>query len=126
MESIQRYNDLCRKGVDSDFGKDAKAMIPIDEPPFYGCKSGSLNTSLEGTATSSGTFLVGLFGTSGMVTDTKLRVVDKTGEPIKGLLVAGNTLGGRYGLGYSTPITGNSIGMAMTHGWLAGKFAAEG
>ena len=62
---------------------------------------------------------------AGMVADEKLRVLDKSGKPIQGLLVAGNTLGGRYGLGYSTPMAGNSIGMAMTHGWLAGKFAAE-
>jgi len=30
---------------------------------------------------------------------------------------------GRYGPGYSTPFAGNSIGMALTHGWMAGKFA---
>jgi hypothetical protein len=121
VRSIERYNDFCRKGVDSDFGKDAKAMIPIDKPPYYGCKGGSLFSSAE----ASGIFSFGLFGTSGLVADAKLRVVNKNGETIKGLYVAGNTLGGRYGLGYSTPITGNSIGMAMTHGWLAGKFAAE-
>jgi len=114
VESIKHYNELCKKGVDSDYGKDVKAMIPIDEPPFYGC-SGRLGGGAS----------FGMVTMSGMVTDTKLRVLDKKGNPIKGLFVAGNTLGGRYGLGYSTPFAGNSIGMAMTHGWLAGKFAAE-
>lgn len=123
--SIERYNDLCRKGVDSDFGKDAKAMIPIDEPPFFGCKSGNLRMGKESTSTSSNIFSIGLFSTAGLVTDANLRVLNQSGAPIKGLFVAGNTLGGRYGLGYSTPFAGNSIGMAMTHGWLAGKFAAE-
>ena len=42
-------------------------------------------------------------------------------EPIPGLYAAGNTLGGRYGLQYTTPFAGNSIGMAMTHGRVAGK-----
>ena len=31
-----------------------------------------------------------------------------------------------YGLvGYSTPFAGNSIGMALTHGWLAGKYTTS-
>jgi len=113
VESIKHYNELCHAGVDGDFGKDAKAMIPIDEPPYYGCK-GQNGGSIR-------PFMVTL---SGLMTDANLQVLNKEGAPIKGLLVAGNTVGGRYGLGYSTPIAGNSIGMAMTHGWLAGKFAA--
>ena len=118
VESVKHYNELCKKGVDSEFGKDAKAMIPVDEPTFYGCKGqsgGGMMPSLGGSAT-----------LSGLLSDNKLRVLNKEGEPIKGLFVCGNTLGGRYGLGYSTPFAGNSIGMAMTHGWLAGKFAEEG
>jgi hypothetical protein len=124
VESIKRYNALCYKGVDSDFGKDAKAMIPIDEPPFYGCNGMDLSAVMSGYTTTSGVFSFGLFTTAGLVTDASLRVLNKAGEPIKGLFVAGNTLGGRYGLGYTTPFAGNSIGMAMTHGWMAGKFAA--
>jgi hypothetical protein len=115
VESVKQYNELCKKGVDSEFGKDTKAMIPIDEPPFYGCRGqGGGMMSLGGMAT-----------LSGLISDNKLRVLNKEGKPIKGLFVCGNTLGGRYGLGYSTPFAGNSIGMALTHGWLAGKFAAS-
>ncbi len=110
-KSFKHYNELCKKGVDSEFGKDAKAMIPIDEPPFYGCKgqNGGGMMGLGGMAT-----------LSGMISDDKLRVLDKEGKPINGLFVCGNTLGGRYGLGYSTPFAGNSIGMALTHR-LAGR-----
>ena len=43
----------------------------------------------------------------------------------QGLYVAGNCLGGRYGFGYSTPFAGNSVGMAMTHGWTAGHQVAS-
>jgi hypothetical protein len=114
VESIKRYNKLCYAGVDSDYGKDAKAMIPIDEAPFYGCVSRA-----------TGTLRPGMVTVSGIMTDNKLRVVNKEGHPIRGLFVCGNTLGGRYGLGYSTPFAGNNIGMAMTHGWLAGQFAVE-
>ena len=112
VASIEHYNDLCYVGVDRDFGKDAKVMIPIDEPPFYGC----VGRTMGGVRP----FMVTL---SGIMTDDKLRPLNKEGQPIQGLFVCGNTLGGRYGLGYSTPFAGNSIGMAMTHGWLAGKFA---
>ena len=116
VESIKYYNKLCYAGVDGDYGKDPKAMIPVDEPTFYGCKgqSGVMMMSLGGSTTM-----------SGLLSDEKLRVLNKDGKPIKGLFVCGNTLGGRYGLGYSTPFAGNSIGMALTHGWLAGKFASR-
>ena len=113
VESIKHYNELCRAGVDNDYGKDAKAMIPIDEPPFYGCV-GRMMWGMK-------PFMVTV---AGIMADNKLRPLNKEGQPIKGLFVCGNTLGGRYGLGYSTPFAGNSIGMACTHGWLAGRFAA--
>ena len=115
VESIKHYNELCYAGADNDYGKDAKAMIPIDEAPFYGCRG----RGMGGGARPS------MVTVSGIMADGKLRVLNKEGQPIKGLYVCGNTLGGRYGLGYSTPFAGNNIGMALTHGWMAGKFAAE-
>ena len=114
-ESIKHYNKLCYAGVDSDYGKDAKAMIPVDEPPFYACNSMGMGRGARPT----------MVTVSGIMTDNKLRPLNKQGQPIKGLFVCGNTLGGRYGLGYSTPFAGNNIGMALTHGWLAGKFATD-
>ena len=50
--------------------------------------------------------------------------MDIDGAPIPGLYCAGNDLGGRYGTGYCTPAAGNSIGMAVTHGRVAGQNAA--
>jgi hypothetical protein len=111
IASIAHYNELCKAGDDTDFGKDAKALIPIDTAPFYGCKG-------ENT----GKMSIGLVTLTGMVTDNKLNVIGKDGNPIKGLYTAGNCLGGRYGMAYVTPYAGNSVGMALTHGWLAGKF----
>ena len=58
---------------------------------------------------------------TGLETNGDLQVVNQNYEPIPGLYAAGNTLGGRYGLQYTTPFAGNSIGMAMTHGRVAGK-----
>lgn len=114
VESIDRYNEMCYAGLDTDYNKDPKALIAIDEPPFYGVKG-------ENDATMS----IGLVTLAGMVTDNNLNVLNQDGAPIKGLYVAGNTLGGRYGLGYVTPFAGNSIGQALTHGWMAGKIISS-
>ena len=114
LESINRYNELCHKGVDSDFGKQPGAMVPVEEGPFY-ATTGSLGGSAG----------VSMVTMSGVMTDARLNVVDLNGNPIKGLYTAGNSLGGRYGLGYATPCAGNSIGMAGTHGRLAGQFVVD-
>ena len=45
--------------------------------------------------------------------------------PIKGLYACGNCLGQRFGIGYSTPSAGASMGMAMTHGRVCGKIVAN-
>ena len=84
-------------------------MVPIDTPPFYGGTSSLSHTSSPMMVTM-----------SGLVTDATQNVLKTDWTPIKGLYAAGNCLGGRYGFGYSTPFAGNSVGMAMTHGWLAG------
>lgn len=115
LASIERYNEICAAAVDSDFGKDANQLIPIDTPPFYGAVS-----------MNAGTQSAGLVTLAGMFTDENLNVLkaDRSG-PIKGLYAAGNCLGQRYGVGYSTPSAGNSMGMAMTHGRVAGKIMAS-
>jgi hypothetical protein len=115
LASITRYNNLCAAGKDTDFGKDAKCMLPIDTAPFIGTVG----------MNSHGSDGIGLVTLAGILTDDNMNVLDKDYKPIKGLYVAGNTLGGRYGIGYTTPCAGNSIGMAMTHGWVLGKYAAK-
>ena len=114
LDSIAHYNELCYAGVDSDYGKDAPYMVPIDTAPFFGGTSS--------TGHSSTPMMVAM---SGVITDEPQNVLNKDWEPIEGLYVAGNCLGGRYGFGYSTPFAGNSVGMAMTHGWTAGHQVAS-
>lgn len=114
LASIEHYNKLCYKKDDTDFGKDIKCMIPVDHAPFYGVIG---NNSASGA--------VGLVTLAGMVTDNNMNVLDENYSPIKGLYVAGNTLGGRYGTGYCTPCAGNSIGMAETHGYVLGEYLAS-
>lgn len=41
--SVERYNELARKGVDEDFGKDAVYLTTVEKAPFY---AGHIGTSL--------------------------------------------------------------------------------
>ncbi len=115
MASIDEYNAMCDAGRDDKFGKDASALIPIREAPFYGCAQTLGNRSASPS----------MVTMNGMMADLNLNVLDVDYAPIKGLYAAGNSLGGRYGTGYSTPCAGNSIGMAVTHGRLAGQFCVD-
>lgn len=117
LASIERYNELCHAGSDSDFGKEACLMTPIEEAPFFGFGSAAPG----GFGGNNGSMSVSLVTLTGLMTNGDLQVVDKDGNAIEGLYAAGNTVGGRYGLQYTTPFSGNSIGMAVTHGRVAGK-----
>ena len=117
LAAIERYNELCHAGADADFGKDACLMTPIEQPPFFGFGSAAPG----GFGGNSGSMSISLVTLTGLMTNGDLQVLDKDGNVIEGLYAAGNTLGGRYGLQYTTPFSGNSIGMAVTHGRVAGK-----
>ncbi len=112
LEQVAAYNELCEGGVDTQFGKDDIYMVPVDTPPFY--------TAISNNSKTTNTGLVTL---AGLLTNDDLQCVDPQGNVIPGLWAAGNCLGERYGNQYATPFAGNSIGMAMTHGRVAGKLA---
>ena len=113
LDQVAKYNELCATGKDSQYGKDGKYMVPIDTPPFYTCPANHSKTTSAGLVT-----------LAGVETNNNLQVIDVAGNVIPGLYAAGNCLGERYGNSYATPFAGNSIGMAMTHGRVAGKSAA--
>ena len=73
VESINRYNELCAKGVDEDFGKDPQYMTPIDTPPFYGLRYSPGLAAING----------------GLTVDEHYQVVDRERNPIPGLFAAG-------------------------------------
>ena len=112
LAQVEAYNALCEAGDDTQYGKDTTYMREVKTAPFYVCPN-------ENTKTTS----AGLVTLAGIMTDDNLQAVDKDGNVISGLWAAGNCLGGRYGNAYATPFAGNSIGMAMTHGRVAGKIA---
>ncbi len=107
---IERYNELCHKGVDEDFGKMAKRMFPVENPPYYACKFGNAGMLV----------MVG-----GLECTHNLEVTKNgTNDPIPGLYVAGNSMGRRFLVDYPVVVAGISLGTALTFGRLAGKNAA--
>jgi len=117
LAEIKRYNELCEKGRDEDFGKDPRILkvTALRDPPFYGSvsKGGGMG-SMFGISP-------GLCATSGLDTDADGRVLNSEFKPIKGLYAAGNNAGGRFIVVYQSPLAGISIGMAITDGYLLGE-----
>ena len=56
---------------------------------------------------------------------TQTEPVDADGRVIPGLFLAGNTVGGRFKQAYPLVCPGISHGMALTHGYLAGRFVND-
>jgi fumarate reductase flavoprotein subunit len=110
LKSIDRYNELYKKGVDEDFGKTPKRLFPILTPPFYASRI------------MPGGMLVLLGGLT--VNPETGNVLDKSYKGIEGLYAAGNTMGGRFLLDYPVVTAGASHGFALTYGRLVGMTAA--
>jgi len=109
--TIARYNELAKLGKDLDYGKVASRMTAIDQPPYYAEWSPKPNWALVLLA--------------GIIVNERLQPVDKDGDPIPGIFLAGNTVGRRFKGGYPLVVPGISHSMAWTFGHLAGKYAAE-
>lgn len=112
IATVRRYNELCEKGVDEDFGKESVLLRPLNGEHIFA----------YGTEKSFGSMLV---TTGGLLTDDNSQVLGEDFEPIPGLFCAGNNCGGRFGFQYSTSIPGESLGIANTQGMLVGQYVAS-
>ena len=122
LASIKRYNELCEKGADEDFGKDARIMkaTALKDPPFYASVSRGGGNIMFGNSISPG-----LCATTGLDTDADGHVLDSKFKPIKGLYAAGNNAGNRFVIIYQSPLAGISVGMALTEGYMLGERLAD-
>ncbi len=105
--TVQRYNDLCAKGVDEDFGKEAEFLKSVDTQQIY---------AIPFKNNSSGTF-------GGPVTDLDGRVLDAEDQVITGLYAAGEVANGDL-LWQEYPGSGTSLSIDFTFGRIAGQTAA--
>ncbi|MCD7885643.1 MAG: FAD-dependent oxidoreductase [Lachnospiraceae bacterium] len=104
VSTVERYNELCENGEDEDFGKEAYRLLPVNTPPYYGCRQGaSLLCTLDG-----------------LRINTEMQVLDSEGNPIQGLYAAGDCSGGFFAHNYPEYIVGVAVGRTLTEGYLLG------
>ena len=107
--TVARYNELCAKGVDEDFGKPAQYMIPVEGDEYYAFRM------TPGTSVTFG----------GLEIDVNARVLDTNNQPIPGLYAAGEVaFTGLFDAEY--PCCGMAIGSAVYYGRVAAESAVEG
>ncbi len=111
VDSITAYNELCASGVDTEFGKRADYLTPIEEGPFYAVPRGANG-------------LPAILG--GLTVDENQQCLGADHAPIPGLFAVGNASGQFYGgVDYPMDIEGLSIGRAITSGYLTGRYVAS-
>jgi len=97
-KTVARYNELCDKGVDEDFYKDAYRMIALKKPPYYGIRcTGRLLSTMDGIRL-----------------NDEMRPVDANCEPFEGVFVLGDTSGGYFAHTYPNLFTGYANGRTIT------------
>ena len=75
LETVRRYNEFCAKGVDEDFGKDAKFLKPIaDHGPYYAIYGQRFSEAAMG----------------GVMVDGQCRCIRNDGSVIPGLYAGGD------------------------------------
>ena len=101
VATVERYNEMCEKGVDEDFGRPAEQMAKIEKAPYYAV---AITPTLVAT-------------TGGAKRDTAGRVLDWNENPIPGLYEAGE-LGS-----YVSNLYQN--GVFLSEAMLSGRAAAQ-
>ena len=110
LKSVARYNELCEKGVDLDFGKQKKDLRPVVKAPFYGICIGS--------------WLLATM--NGVRVNTNLQAIKPDGSAIEGLYVVGNDMGGFFSNSYPQMFGGTAQGKTVCFARLAALHACTG
>ena len=109
VATVERYNELCAKGVDEDYGKSVHRMTPVDTAPFYGIRTCAWHlTTLNGCRI-----------------NTDMQVIREDGTPIEGLYATGDCTGGFFSQTYPNLFTGLACGRTMTFGRRAAKIVSK-
>ena len=109
VAAVDRYNELCAKGVDEDYGKELHRMTPVTQAPYYGVRVGAWHlTTLNGCRI-----------------NTDMQVIREDGSVIEGLWATGDCTGGFFAQTYPNLFTGLACGRTMTFGRHAAKIVAH-
>ncbi len=112
VAEIERYNEMCRQGRDTDFFKDPKYMLPVENPPYYAFFEKRFQENAAG----------------GMKIDSTCHVLDTEGNVIPGLFGTGDNtrgilIGGDLGTDYVERII-SALTWCVASGYIAGEAAA--
>ena len=110
VKTIERYNALCRSGVDADFHKKAKYLQEIKDAPFYGSPINQY-------------WFFSVLG--GPRTNHNMQICDENDVPLGGLYAAGTLIGDMFANCYNFRMAGHNYGCCLTFGYLTGKFIAS-
>lgn len=112
-DTIERYNQMCDAGEDTEFYKDPDFLIPVRTGPFY-CHKVDHSTVRFYT----------ILG--GLRTNADMQVCDEGDIPIPGLYNVGTGVGDVFAGKYTFMMQGGNYGInCITFPYLTGKFIAE-
>lgn len=103
-ETLENWNHAVETGVDEDFGRHPRSMVPIRTPPFYFGRVHPVVINTQG----------------GPRHNIRQQVLDPFGSPIRGLYAAGE-LGSVFGHLY---LAGGNLAECVVGGRIAGREAA--
>lgn len=107
LDTVKKYNEMAKKGVDEEFGKRAENLKPLDKPPFYASPTqAGVHHTMGGLCTK---------GTTG-------EILDRKGEIIPRLYAAGECTGGVHG---ANRLGGNATMDCIVFGRACGINAAK-
>ncbi len=134
-KTIERFNGFAKTGVDEDFGRGRNAydrqwhaLQFSQHAPSTKWKDATPNITMA-PFQPQGPYYATLIGAGtldtngGPVIDGNARIVDTNDKPIPGLYGAGNCVASPSATTYLAG--GNTIGSALTFGWIAGNDAAK-
>ena len=107
--TVDHYNELCAAGADTDLGKAADLMVPIENAPYYMAK---LTYSY-------------FFSVGGIWTDKQRRVLDNDFNVIEGLYAIGNDGNMLYRNVYTINMPGTAFGNQVNSGREAANNVVE-
>lgn len=109
-ETVTQYNEYATSGVDEDFGKPDKFLLPVTKGPYYAFKLTKVYYCTVG----------------GLKVTPNAEVLGTDGNVIRGLYAAGCDAGGLYGDSYDVGIAaGSQEGWTVNSGRIAAQHAVE-
>ncbi|MBS5450360.1 MAG: FAD-binding protein [Coriobacteriia bacterium] len=107
--TVEKYNGYCDAGEDPDYFKESYRLTKLDQPPFYGVRTGSWHLA---------TF-------DGLLINTHMQVLNQDNEPIEGLYAIGDCSGGFFCVSYPNLFTGLACGRTTTEAYILGQELGE-